>query len=44
MVGDVVKVVTIRTIQLTVKTLRLMVMGATGVSFTEYDAVRFVEV
>ena len=44
MVGDVVKVVTVRTIQLTVKTLRLMVMGAPGGSFTEYDSVRSVEV
>ena len=44
MVSDVVKVVTVRTIQLTVKTLRLMVTGAPGRSFTEYDSVRLVEV
>ena len=44
MVGDVVKVVTVRTIQLTVKTLRWMVTRALGGSFTEYDFVRSVEV
>ena len=44
MVGDVVKVVTIRTIQLTVITLRLMVTGAPGGRFTKHDAVRSVEV
>ena len=44
MVGDVVKVVTVRKIQLTVKTLWLMVTGAPGGSFTEYDSVRSVEV
>ena len=44
MVGDVVKVVTVRTIQLTVKTLRLMVTRALEGRFTEHDAVRSVEV
>ena len=42
--GDIVKVVTVRTHKLTVKTLRLMVTGAPGGSFTEHDAVRSVEV
>ena len=42
--GDIVKVVTIRTHKLTVKTLQLMVTRAPGGSFAEYDAVRSIEV
>ena len=35
--GDIVKVVTVRTHNLTVKTLRLMVTRALGGRFAEYD-------
>ena len=42
--GDIVKVVTVRTHNLTVKTLRLMVTRAPGGRFAEYDSVRSIEV
>ena len=42
--GDIVKVVTVRTHKLTVKTLQLMVTRALGGRFAEYDAVRSIEV
>ena len=44
MVGDVVKVVTVRTYVLTVKTLQLTVMRTLGRRFMEHDAVRSIEV
>ena len=42
--SDIVKVMTIRTHKLTVKTLRLIVTRAFGGRFAEYDAVRSIEV
>ena len=42
--GDTVKVVTIRTHKLMVKTLRLMVTRALGGRFAECDTVRSIEV
>ena len=50
MVGDVVKVVmvrtyvlTVKTLQLTVRTLQLTVTRALGGRFMEHDVVRFIE-
>ena len=43
MVGDVVKVVTVRTYVLTVKTLQLTVTRTLEGSFMEHEAVRSIE-
>ena len=42
--GDIVKVVTVRTHKLTIKTLRLMVTRALGGRFAKCDTVRSIEV